>query len=82
MPVPKPGRRSRVDLNKLNPFDPADMRVIDAEWRRRRAAKHKRQREVKGWVRVFAVIVTYCALAWLVITLVYLLAILMLALFA
>lgn len=74
--------RKRVDINKLNPFDPADIPLIDAEWRRRRAAKHRVKREVSGWGRVFAVIVTYIALAWLIIGLVYAIAILMLALFA
>ena len=75
-------RRKRVDINKLNPFDPADIPLIDAEWRRMRAAKHRRRRVASGWVRVVAVIITYIALAWLIIGLVYGLAILLLMLFA
>lgn len=74
--------RKRVDINKLNPFDPADIPIIDAEWRRRQRAKRNRRHEVNGWVRVFAVIVTYIALAWLIIGLICAIAILMLALFA
>lgn len=69
----------RVDIHKLNPFDPADMRLIDAEWRRRNARRNRVRREVHGWVRVAAVIACYLVIAALVVALVYTIAIILLA---
>lgn len=76
-----PRRNRRPDLNKLNPFDPADMVVIDAEWRKMNARRNRRRRAVHGWVRVVAVCITYLALAWLIIGLVWVIAIILLAYF-
>lgn len=73
-----PRRLSAAELAKLNPNDPHDARIIDAEWRRQRA-RRMRKAQRAGWVRVVAVIATYIVLAWLIIGLVYVIAIVLLA---
>lgn len=73
-------RRKRVDLSKLNPYDAPDMAVIDAEWRRMQARKQRRATRL-GWLRVVIVCLVYLGLAWVVIGIVYLIAVLLLALF-
>lgn len=67
--------RRRPNLNKLNPFDAADMRIIDAEWRRR-----KRRDTARGWVRVAACISAYLVIAVLVILICYVVGALILGL--
>lgn len=59
--MPRPRYRRRVDISKLNPFDPDDMPLIAAEWerlqaRRARAALYGQRR------RVALVIFTYSAI--------------------
>lgn len=78
--MPAPRHRRRPDLNKLNPFDARDMDTINREWRRMQARKQRRA-NARGWVRVVLVIATYIALAWLIIGLVYGIAVLLLLMF-
>lgn len=78
--MPRPRYRRRVDLNKLNPYDARDMDTINREWRRMQARKQRRANG-RGWLRVVLVCIVYLGLAWVVIGIVYLIAILLLMLF-
>lgn len=68
----------RIDFSALNPDDPHDAAIIDREWRKLRARRQRRA-EVKGWVRVALVGITYLLIAGGVIAFVYMLTILLLA---
>lgn len=69
----------RPDFYRLNPDDPHDAAIIDADWRKLRARSIRRAK-VKGWTRVAAVITTYLVLGGLIAAFLYLLVILLLAL--
>jgi hypothetical protein len=69
---------ARPDYSHLNPDDPHDAAIIDAEWRKMRARRIRRA-NAKGWTRVAAVVTVYLLIAAGAITFVYLLAILLLA---